>query len=65
MKINNLWSLHYENFLMEIECNGIEEKDFTDELYKIWPEKNFLISNAQTGELIKVGDFKNVKGGVK
>lgn len=43
MKITDLWSLHYEKFLIQIEGTKKESEELKANLKELFPEKTFLI----------------------
>ena len=44
MIITDVWSIHYENFLIQVEGTEEEIKVFHEALVHIFPTKTFLIS---------------------
>lgn len=50
MKIINLWSLHYEKFIIEVEGTAREISTFIDNLNLTFPEKTFLINKREVEE---------------
>jgi len=50
MKITDLWSLHFENFLIQIEGTAIEAEELKKNLTELCPTKNFFISRVKGGE---------------
>ena len=51
MKITDVFGLHYESFIIQVEGTEEEIKNFRKLLDEIWPEKKFLI-------VVKGGNFK-------
>ena len=50
MKILDVWSLHYENFIIQIE-GEMQDKAFLEaQLTSLWPKKKFLIHVVERGD---------------
>jgi len=47
MKITDVWSLHYENFIIQIDATAEEEKDFKESFEVEFPNKNLIINNVR------------------
>lgn len=43
MKITDVWSLHYEKFLLQIEGTAEEQISLSEKLKEFFPEKSFFI----------------------
>lgn len=44
MKIINVWSLHFKDFIIEIEATDKELKEFEEKLKEKFDDKKFLIN---------------------
>lgn len=49
MKILNIWSLHYENFIIQIEGTLKEAEIFKKQIKEVFPEKIFYVNIVERG----------------
>ena len=63
MKITDVWSMHYENFIIQIDGELNQTQILLEHLKSIFPKKKFLINNVKGGIFtnIEQNDRSNTK----